>query len=113
VSSAAGRLADADHLRHHRRKHFRVLSGTENRFAALDALAGHHHRILDDRVAGVLAVISRPSRIGTPELISVDSVRQNRATAIFRMMLPRIGAFSTPPSTTRRPLSVRKYCLKP
>ena len=42
----------------------------------------------------VLAVISRPSRIGTPELISVDSVRQNRATAILRMMLPSTGSFS-------------------
>jgi hypothetical protein len=50
--------------------------------------------------------MSRPSRIGTPELISVDSVRQNRATAILRMMLPRIGIFSTIASTTRRPLSV-------
>ena len=36
----------------------------------------------------VLAVISRPSRIGTPELISVDSVRQNRATAILRRIMP-------------------------
>ena len=54
----------------------------------------------------VLAVISRPSRIGTPDVISVDSVRQNRATAILRMMSPRIGSFSTMPSTTRRPRSV-------
>ena len=46
----------------------------------------------------VLAVISRPSRIGTPELISVDSVRQNRATAILRMMLPSTGSFSVVPS---------------
>jgi len=41
----------------------------------------------------VLAVISKPSRIGTPELISVDSVRQKRATAIFLMMLPSTGIF--------------------
>ena len=43
----------------------------------------------------VLAVISRPSRIGTPELISVASVRQKRATAILRMMLPSTGIFSS------------------
>ena len=42
----------------------------------------------------VLAVMSRPSRIGTPDAISVDSVRQNRATAILRMIGPRIGIFS-------------------
>ena len=54
----------------------------------------------------VFAVISRPSRIGTPELSSVASVRQNRATAILRMMRPSTGAFSTIPSMTRRPPSV-------
>ena len=54
----------------------------------------------------VFAVISSPSRIGTPELISVDRVRQNRATAILRMMLPKTGAFSMPLSTTCRPESV-------
>ena len=54
----------------------------------------------------VLAVISRPSRMGTPEAMSVESVRQNRATAIFRRMLPRIGTFSMIASMTRRPLSV-------
>ena len=54
----------------------------------------------------VLAVMSRPSRIGTPDAISVDSVRQNRATAILRMIGPSIGSFSTMPSMTRRPLSV-------
>ncbi len=54
----------------------------------------------------VFAVISRPSRIGTPELISVDSVRQKRATAIFFMMLPSTGAFRVPASITRRPLDV-------
>ena len=52
----------------------------------------------------VRAVISRPSRIGTPELISVDNVRQKRATAIFRRMRPSTGAFSIVASTTRRPL---------
>ncbi len=54
----------------------------------------------------VRAVMSRPSRIGTPDAISVDSVRQNRATAIFRRMGPRIGIFSVIASTTRRPFSV-------
>ena len=54
----------------------------------------------------VFAVISRPSRMGTPEVISVESVRQNRATAILRMMSPSTGSFSTMRSTTRRPPSV-------
>ena len=54
----------------------------------------------------VLAVISSPSRIGTPEVISVDRVRQKRATAILRMMMPSTGSFRTMPSTTRRPRSV-------
>ena len=54
----------------------------------------------------VFAVISRPSRIGTPELIRVDSVRQKRATAILRMMLPSTGIFSTSRRSTRRPFSV-------
>ena len=43
----------------------------------------------------VRAVMSSPSRIGTPDDSSVDSVRQNRATAILRMIMPRIGSFST------------------
>ncbi len=43
----------------------------------------------------VRAVMSRPSRIGTPEDISVESVRQKRATATLRTMLPRIGIFSS------------------
>ena len=51
----------------------------------------------------VRAVISRPSRMGTPEEISVARVRQNRATAIFCMRMPRIGILSTIRSTTRRP----------
>ena len=52
------------------------------------------------------AVMSRPSRMGTPELSSVASVRQNRATAIFRMMSPSTGVCRTPLSSTRRPFSV-------
>ena len=39
----------------------------------------------------VRAVMSRLSRIGTPEEVSVASVRQKRATAILRRMMPRIG----------------------
>ena len=50
--------------------------------------------------------MSRPSRIGTPDAISVDSVRQNRATAILRRIGPRIGIFSVIASMTRRPFSV-------
>ena len=41
--------------------------------------------------------------MGTPEEMSVERVRQNRATAIFCMMTPRIGSFRTNRSTTRRP----------
>ncbi len=48
----------------------------------------------------VFAVISRPSRIGTPDAMSVDSVRQKRATAILRISMPSTGIFSTTPSTT-------------
>src|SRR5437773_8376350 len=39
----------------------------------------------------VRAVISRLSRIGTPEEVSVARVRQNRATAIFRRIIPMMG----------------------
>jgi hypothetical protein len=48
-------------------------------------------------------VISRPSRIGTPEEMRVERVRQNRATAIFCIRIPKIGALRTTLSTTRRP----------
>ena len=54
----------------------------------------------------VFAVISRPSRIGTPELMSVDSVRQKRATAILRRMLPSTGSLREILSIVRRPLSL-------
>ncbi len=49
----------------------------------------------------VLAVISRPSRIGTPEAVRVESVRQKRATAILRSSMPMIGSLSSRPSITR------------
>ena len=51
----------------------------------------------------VFAVISRPSRIGTPEEMSVASVRQNLATATFFSSSPRIGSLSMMRSITRRP----------
>ena len=54
----------------------------------------------------VRAVMSRPSRIGTPEDSSVDSVRQKRATETLRRMLPRTGGFSRSASITKRPFSV-------
>ena len=54
----------------------------------------------------VRAVMSRLSRIGTPEDVSVASVRQNRATAILRRIMPMIGALSMRPSMTRRPRCV-------
>ena len=49
----------------------------------------------------VLAVISRPSRMGTPEAVKVARVRQKRATAILRSSMPMIGTFSMAPSTMR------------
>ena len=42
----------------------------------------------------VRAVMLKPSRIGTPEVISVPRVRVKRATAILRSRIPRIGSFS-------------------
>ena len=42
----------------------------------------------------VRAVMSRDSRIATPELRSVPRVRQNRATAIFRSRRPMAGSLS-------------------
>ena len=38
-----------------------------------------------------------------PLVVSVDSVRQNRATAILRMMLPMTGNLRARPSITRLP----------
>ena len=53
----------------------------------------------------VRAVISRPSRIGTPEETSVPSVRQKRATAIFFSTMPEHRESSAcMPSMCRRPL---------
>ena len=41
--------------------------------------------------------------MGTPEEVRVASVRQNRATAILRRIMPMIGALSMAPSMIRRP----------
>jgi hypothetical protein len=82
----AGRLADADHLHDHRREHARLASGAE--MVSPRSMLVRVTWIASSMMAlpAVRAVMSRPSRIGTPEAISVDSVRQNRATAILRRM---------------------------
>jgi len=46
------------------------------------------------RLPAVLAVISRPSRMLTPDEISVPSVRVKRDTADLRTTSPSTGAFS-------------------
>ena len=51
----------------------------------------------------VRAVMSSASRIDTPEASRVDSVRQNRATAILRIRLPSTGSFSVTASIALRP----------
>ena len=43
----------------------------------------------------VRAVMAKPSRIGTPEVISVPRVRVKRATAILRSSDPMTGIFSS------------------
>ena len=48
----AGRLADGDHLRHHRRKDARLPQRRRDRLAALDALPRLQDRLFDNRVAG-------------------------------------------------------------
>src|SRR4029078_9792473 len=60
----------------------------------------------------VLAVISSPSRIDTPEEISVPSVRVKRDTADFRRMSPSTGALSIRPSIWSLPPEVAEYGLK-
>ena len=84
---SARAFAGANHLRHHVRKHAGRLEGRRDRLAAFDAPA---HGLDADSITAfpaVSAVMSRPSRIGTPELVNVPRVRQNRATAIFRKNL--------------------------
>ena len=58
----------------------------------------------------VFAVISKPSRIGTPEAINVLKVRVNLATATFLSNKPKTGIFSNIASVIFNPFSVfRKY----
>ena len=52
----------------------------------------------------VLATTSSASRIGTPEEISVPSVRVKRATATLRMTGPKIGVRMVNASQCCRPL---------
>ena len=47
------------------------------------------------------------SSIGTPDEISVPSVRVKRATADFRISWPNTGTLSSERSIAKRPLSVR------
>src|SRR5262245_3634878 len=54
----------------------------------------------------VREVIVSASRIGTPDEISVDSVRVTRAIAAFRMRSPNTGIFSMRPSIRYWPFSV-------
>src|SRR3970282_1242119 len=51
------------------------------------------------RLPAVLAVISSPSRIETPEETRVPRVRVNRDTADFRRRSPRNGALRRAPRT--------------
>src|SRR5688572_21636470 len=57
----------------------------------------------------VLAVIARPSRIGTPELSSIAMFWENRATATLRSRSPIIGIRSIILSMFMRPWSVLWY----
>src|SRR5579863_7376508 len=60
----------------------------------------------------VLAVISSPSRMGTPLAISVPNVRVNRATAIFRITIPTTGSFKIIVSSANRPCAVPYQTFK-
>ena len=53
---------------------------------------------LEKKLPNHLSVEDAVRFIETPDANRVDSVRQNRATAIFRMMRPRTGIFSVMPS---------------
>src|SRR5438034_10090318 len=54
------------------------------------------------RLPAERAVMSRPSRMGTPEEIRVPSVRVKRATATLRISMPMTGTFSAKVSITGR-----------
>src|SRR5437667_110985 len=61
----------------------------------------------------VLAVMSSPSRMGTPLDINVPRVLVNRATAIFLINMPSTGSFRTMVSSTRRPCGVPYQTFRP
>ena len=55
------------------------------------------------RLPAERAVIRSPSRMGTPEEISVPSVRVKRATETFRISMPMTGTLSRKASITLLP----------
>src|ERR1700747_1315599 len=61
----------------------------------------------------VLAVMSKPSRIGTPLEIKVPSVRVKRATAIFLIRMPSTGSFNMIESSTSLPPGVPYHAFRP
>ena len=61
----------------------------------------------------VRAVIESPSRIGTPEVISVPNVLVKRATAILRSKFPITGIFSKMLSVMYLPFGSFRICLMP
>src|SRR5437763_5558735 len=63
------------------------------------------------RLPDVFAVISRPSRIDTPDEIIVPSVRVKRDTADFRITSPSTGTLSIIWSTLSAPFVVALYFL--
>ena len=103
----AGLLADADHLRDHVREDFGRFQRFDEALAALDARSGSC-KIASSRTTlpAVRAVMSSDWRMGTPEESSVESVREKRAMAILRRILPMIGSFSTIWSMRLRPPGV-------
>ena len=56
----------------------------------------------------VRATMSSPSRIGTPLVMSVPSVRVNLATATLRTSMPTTGSRSAIASVWRRPVSLAR-----
>jgi len=50
--------------------------------------------------------MSSDCRIGTPDDSSVDKIREKRATATFRKMLPKMGVFNNSASICQRPFGV-------
>ena len=61
----------------------------------------------------VRAVIASPSRMGTPEVIRVPSVRVKRATAILRNSMPTTGRFSIKRSVASKNAGFLRPCAIP